>query len=128
MSRVQFIEVEGGRVLEIVYAGLRTLAELERVAEEASAVMRGEPPGSVLALADLTGVRYTLRAARILSEHAAANAPRIRARALVGLHPVARAVLGEVARLTDRPIKAFDSREEALRWLRSFEESNPPER
>jgi len=128
MNRVQFIEVEGGRVLEIVYAGLRTQAELERVAKEASATMRGEPPGSVLALVDLTGVRYTLRAARVLSEHAAANTPAIRARALVGLIPVARAALGEVARLTDRPIRAFDSREEALRWLRSIEESHPPER
>jgi hypothetical protein len=128
MSRVQFIEVEGGRVLEIVYAGLRTQSELERVAEEASAAMRAEPPGSVLALVDLTGVRYSLRAARVLSEQAVANAPRIRARALVGLHPVARAALGEVARLTDRPMKAFDTREEALRWLVEFEESHPPER
>jgi hypothetical protein len=117
MNRVEFIFHRGQRILQIDYGSLSAGAELQRVIDDASDAIRAEPPGSVLALIVLTGLRYSLRAMRMLSERGADNAPYIRARAVIGLPPVAIPALEEVGPFTSRPIRAFESREEALDWL-----------
>jgi hypothetical protein len=117
MNRVEFISHRGLRILQIDYGSLSAGPELQQAIDEASTAIRSEPPASVLALIVLTGLRYSLRAMRMLSERGAENAPFIRARAVIGLPPVAIPVLQEVGPFTDRPIRAFESREEALDWL-----------
>jgi hypothetical protein len=127
MNRVEFISHQGVRILQIDYGGLSAGDELQRVIEEASAAICSEPPGSVLAIIDLAGLRYSLRAMRMLSERGAENAPHIRGRAVIGLPPVAIPAMEEVGPFTSRPIRAFESREEALDWLAELATEPPPE-
>jgi hypothetical protein len=127
MNRVEFVSHRGMRILQIDYGGLAAGDELQQVIDQASSAMAGEPPGSVLGLINLSGLRYSLRAMRMLSEKGAENAPYIRARAVIGLPPVAMPVLEEVGPFTSRPIRAFESREEALDWLVEQGTQPPPD-
>jgi hypothetical protein len=117
-----FLSLRGKRILQVDYSGLTELSELESVAREASAVMALEPPGSVRALIDLTAVPYGLRWVRRLGEMAIANAPRVRARALIGVPAMSHPVLEELSALAGTPMQAFPDREVALDWLVGLDE------
>ena len=117
MERIGVIDHRGRQILRVDYSGLRTLEELEEVAGQASQRMRAESAESHLVMVDMTGVAYSLRTFRRLSEMAAANAPHVRARAMVGLSPQMRSLVGVLAEFSDRPARAFDEVEPALDWL-----------
>ena len=117
MERVGFAEYQGLRILVVDYAGLRTPADLAPLAEEASRLIRAEPPGSVLVLVDLTEVPHSLRSARQLGEMAVANAEFVRARAVVGLSEPALPLLRTITDLSAKPMAAFADRAAALDWL-----------
>ena len=117
MERVSFVTHRGARVLQVDYSGLEEVPELLRLAERASRLIEKEPQGSVLTLVNLTGTPYSLRLVRSLGDLAVANAPYVRARALVGLPSFVAPVVREVARFSGRPIEMFDECEPALDWL-----------
>lgn len=117
MERVRFITYQGVRILHLDLSGIEDLAELVREAERASRLIRGEPPGSVLVLVDLTGVPYSLRAVRALGEIAAENVAYVKARAVVGLRTLVRPTVLAVAQYTRKPVEAFDHLEPAMEWL-----------
>lgn len=116
-DRVAFIEHRGARILSVDYAGLRAPAELAPVAAEATRQMEREARGSVLVLVNFTGVPHNLRTVRQLGDMAVANAPFVRARALVGLPETAHPVMRAIALLSGKPMEAFSERESALDWL-----------
>ena len=116
-ERVAFVAHHGARILAVDYHGLRAPADLARLADEATRRIHGEPRGAVLVLADLTDVPHTLRTVRHLGELAVANAPYVRARALLGLPESAWAVMRAVALLSGKPLEAFADRGSALDWL-----------
>ena len=117
MERVSFVTHRDVRVLEVDYSGIDEVKDLMQVAGRATRVLEREPPQSALVLVNLSGTRYSLRLARNLGELAIANAPFVRARALVGLPAFLRPVVREVARFSGRPTEMFDEREPALEWL-----------
>lgn len=100
MERIRFIEHEGSRVLQVDYSGLRDTSELKRVAQDAAEWMRREPPGSVLVLVDLSNVPYGLRRLRMLGEAAVSNREFVRARAVIGIPPVAQSAVTEMGRFS----------------------------
>ena len=107
----------GQRILYVDYSGIRTVEELEDAARAATRMVRAEPPFSVLALLNLSGVPFGLRIVRMLGEAAAANADFVKARAVVGLPDAARPAVGAVAEFTGRPLQVFEDAETALEWL-----------
>jgi hypothetical protein len=117
MERVAFVTHLGKRILHIDYSGLRDMPDLERVAKRASELMSSEPPGSVLALTDVRDVPYVLRWVRRLGEIAISNAPRMRARALVGLPAAARPAMSQLAVLSGTNMQAFEDIAPAMDWL-----------
>lgn len=117
MERARYVSHRGRRILHVDYSGIATVEELESAAREATRLMQAEPPNSVLALLDVTGVRFGLRIVRMLGEAAAANMDFVTARAIVGLSDAARQSMDEVADFTGRPIEAFESTDAALEWL-----------
>ena len=117
MERVTFVTHRDTRILRVDYSGLGEMEDLLQVAHRARRLMEKEPAQSVLVLVELSGTRYSLRLVRNLGDLAVANAPFVKARALVGLPALVRPVVREVARASGRPIEMFDDHERALDWL-----------
>lgn len=117
MERIHFVTHRDIRILRADYSGLRTLRELEPVAASVSEAMQREVEGGLLVLIDMSGVPYSLRIFRRMSEMAAANAPRVRARAIVGLCEEMRSLVPLLAEFSGRPVEAFDDVPAALDWL-----------
>lgn len=117
MDRARYVTHRGRRILYVDYSGIRTVEELESAARAATNLVQCEPPDSVLALLDLSGVPFGLRIVRMLGEAAAANADFVMARAVVGLPAAARPTVGAVADFSGRPLQVFDDTGEALEWL-----------
>ena len=117
MERARYVSHNGRRILYVDYSGISTVEELERAASEATSMVQAEPPHSVLALLNLTGVPFGLRLLRMLGEAAAANVDFVKARAVVGLPDAAKHTVGAVADFSGRPLEVFDDPGEALEWL-----------
>ena len=117
MERASYVAHNGRRILFVDYSGIRTVEELESTANAATGMIQSEPPNSVLALLDLTGVPFGLRIVRMLGEAAAANVDFVQARAVVGLPDAARPTVGAVADFSGRPLEIFSDKGSALVWL-----------
>jgi len=117
MDRARYVLHKGRRILYVDYSGIRTVEELETAARAATSMVQAEPPHSVLALLDMTGVPFSLRIVRMLGEAAAANVDFVKARAVVGLPLAARPTVGAVADFSGRPLEVFDDTGSALEWL-----------
>ena len=94
MERARYQSHEGRRILYVDYSGIRSAEELERAANRATRLVRAEPSRSVLMLLNFSGVPFGLRIIRILGEAAAANADFVRARAIMGIPEMRRAMAG----------------------------------
>lgn len=117
MERIRFVEHRGVRILCANYSGLRTAEELERVLEEAAAEIHAHPRGSLLILADLRELPYTLENVKLLRDAAVRNSPYVRARAVVGLPDIAQLSFRAVSKLTGRALESFATSEQAMDWL-----------
>lgn len=117
MERARYVVHRGQRILWVDYSGIRTVEELESAAQSATRMVQSEPPDSVLALLDLSGVPFGLRLVRMLGEAAAANVDFVRARAVVGLPDAARPTVGAVGVFSGRPLEVFADTDSALDWL-----------
>jgi hypothetical protein len=117
MDRARYVSHRGRRILYVDYSGIRSVEELESAARAATTLVQAEPPHSVLALLDLSGVPFGLRIVRMLGEAAAANVDFVKARAVVGLPDAARPTVGAVADFSGRPLEVFPDADAALEWL-----------
>ena len=115
--RVQWIEHRGVPILSSDFSGIEHPDELRALTEHGHEALRHWEPESVLVLVRLSGVPYTLENLDILRDIAARNQRYVRARAVVGIPPIASLSVSPFARLTGRPLRAFDSVAEATDWL-----------
>lgn len=129
MERARYVSHLGRRILYVDYTGILTAEELESATRDASRQVQAEPPDSVLALLDLTGVPFGLRIVRMLGEAAAANVDFVKARAVVGLPEIARPAVIAVAEYSGRPMEVFSDVEQAMDWLATLrqEEDERPQ-
>jgi hypothetical protein len=68
-------------------------------------------------LVDVTDVEYSVESFAVMQQSVATNRPYVRARAIVGLSPVAGVPFEIVAQLSATPMGKFDDRESAMEWL-----------
>jgi hypothetical protein len=117
MERVYFADHRGTPILHVNYSGLSDPDELFGVVREGSALVRKHPPGSLLALVDLTGVPHSLVTAAIMQQGVAESRPHVRARAVLGVPPEAAGSFEVAAKLFGSPMARFDDADTALDWL-----------
>ncbi len=118
MSRINTIEYEGTSVLLIDWSKL-SLEGIKELMEEARSIIHSMPPTSVLALSDFTDTHYDKATADILGEYAASNKPYMKASALVGMTGMRKILYNVATRVSGRKFSLHDTREEALKWLKS---------
>lgn len=116
-QRTRFIEHRGKRVLLLEWTNLSGPEEVLAEVEKNKALVRAQPPKSVLGLTDLTGSRFSQEALQALKEMAAHNEPYVRAAAVVTRTPLHLIAFRTIVIFTKRNLQAFDTREAALEWL-----------
>lgn len=117
MDRVYFGEFQGTPILHVNYSGLEEPEELRGVVREAAALVQKYPAGSLLVLADLTGVPHSFVTAAIMQQGVAESRPHVRARAVLGLSPEGVSSFEVAAKLFGSPMAQFADAVAAQEWL-----------
>jgi hypothetical protein len=118
MSPTQFINHNSKQILLMDFSTIRTTDELTRAVEEIKHIVALHKPGSLLALADFTGLPVGNDKMKTIKEMATHNRPFIKFIALVGLGCPRSLVFRLIIRLTSRKNhKVFAKRDAALEWL-----------
>lgn len=124
MDIVRTIDHFGTPVLFAHIDGHDRATMLAKIAAVREAVAQ-QPPGTALVLTDAKGAYVDDEVVKAIGEMLAANAPHVRASAVVGLTPKRDEVRQLVAGMSQRSLKAFDDRELALDWLAGQARSGP---
>ncbi len=80
-------------------------------------VVKRQPKGSVLVLADFTGARFNKDAVTRIQEVATVDAPYVQRAAWVGAESLPETYFKAIKTFSTREFVLFKSREEALEWL-----------
>ena len=116
MKHIQFIEHAGKQILICDCAKKDRATVLETLAE-AKAYIAALPPRSLLAMLDVTGIKYNTELSDAFKEFAAHNKPYSKASAIVGIGGLQKIAYTAIMTFTDRNVPLFNSRAEALDWL-----------
>jgi len=117
MERVTFIEFRGRSIFIEDFSSLRPGDEFRTTLEAAAAIIRSQPPKSVLALLDVTRATLNAEAIGMLRTSTAENAPFVRAAAVVGVKGLRGVALRAVAKFLGLGFGIFRDRPSALDWL-----------
>ncbi|MDQ2667512.1 MAG: hypothetical protein M3Z05_16065 [Gemmatimonadota bacterium] len=118
MLKSRWIRWHGVAVLHLDYANFKLDVEgLRAEVAEADAEIQREPKGSVLVLIDLRETVASSAVVNLFKESSALTDPYVRRHALIGVSGMKRFLADKVARLARRPMRLFDTPEQALDWL-----------
>ena len=91
--------------------------DLQEAINKVKVEIAKHPPGSVLILTDVTGLRFDAEITKMFADYIGHNKPYIKASAVVGIAGMMQFVFFNLLHSTLRDIKNFDSAAEALDWL-----------
>jgi hypothetical protein len=118
MIKSRWIIWHGVGVLYLDYAGFKQDIEaLREEVRQADEEIQREPKGSVLVLIDLRDTVATGAVVTLFKESSALTNPYIRKHALIGVTGMKRFLADKVAKLARRPMRLFDTEQQALDWL-----------
>lgn len=120
-ERIRTIKHKGQPVL-LVDLSHCSAAELARVARMVPAYTVTEPPGSVLLLADFTGVEIDKEALEVLKQATVFDRPHLKRSAWVGVESLPHIFYENIKAFSRRDLPVFQTREEALEFLVSGEQ------
>lgn len=115
-SRVRFVEHQGRRILLMDFSKADLLL-VRAVAAESLHVMSTQPPNSVLCLAEVEGIPFSPDALTIGKEMTELGHRYSLRTAVSGVVGFRSFVLQAIANASQRPIKLFKDRTQALEWL-----------
>ena len=116
MERIEFITHQGKQILQIDFSGCGP-QEVMMISTAVREVVRRQPKGSVLVLADFTGARFNKDAITRIQEVTVADAPYVQRAAWVGTETLPETYFKAIKTFSTREFVLFKSREEALAWL-----------
>ena len=118
MLKSRWITWHGVGVLHLDYANFKhDVDALRAEVREADMEIQREPEGTVLVLIDLRDTVASGAVVSLFKESAKLTDPYIRRHALIGVSGMKRFLADQVAKLARRPMRLFDTEEEALNWL-----------
>jgi len=110
---VRFIEHKGKQILFHDFANIQKAEDALAAIAESRAIVRKQPPGSVLTLTDVSGSRFNREIVEGLKELTQGNKPHVKAGAIVGLSGIQRVVYVAVTQFTGRRLPTFNTALEA---------------
>jgi hypothetical protein len=117
MERIRFIEHKGHRILVLDFSGVRDSGEALRTIDEAKREVARHPLGSLRIVTLVREARYNSTTLQGMKELAVANAPYVKASAVVGMSALHRIAYQAVMLFSRRKIPTFEQETEALDWL-----------
>ena len=116
MDRVRFITHQGKQVLLVDYTNCTRQALLD-ILKERERIVLAQPPGSVLTLADVTGVETSKEVFEEVKKLAVRERDRVKRAAIVGIESVPKVLFDALKTFAARDYHTFPTREAALEWL-----------
>ncbi len=114
----KWVTWRGRRVLYQEFSGFgMDAAALRREVDLVDAEIVKQPPGSILALADLNGTVTSSAVVELFKQSAAVTKPFIAKQAIIGIGGVQKFLAQMVARASGQAFRLFSSKEEAMDWL-----------
>ena len=118
MIKSRWVVWNGVGVLHLDYANFKQDIEaLREEVRQADEEIQREPKGSVMVLIDLRDTVATGAVVSLFKESSALTNPYVRKHALIGVTGMKRFLADKVAKLARRPMRLFDTYEQALDWL-----------
>ena len=117
MSRVRFVEHQGKRILIEDFSHLSFGPEFSDTLKTAEKTIRAQPPDSVLAVFDATGVRFNNDMINAVKAFVKGNSPYIKASAVVGVEGLLNVALIGISKFSGRSFKSCNDRSAAMEWL-----------
>lgn len=122
MTRTQFIEHEGTKILLLDFTNLVDVEEVEQTVSAAMEMVATSPEGSVLTLTNVTGIGTDAAIVKALWRLLKHNKPFVKAGAVVGISDEEQADLYQLlTHQTRRKLKTFESMNDAKEWLAEFD-------
>jgi len=118
MANLHWVTHKGKKVLLLDFTQRAGVA-MEQLAREVQQVITAQPRASVLVLADFTGAKFSDDASQQIATAAAANRPHVLRTAWVGAEDFPEAWFNRIRAYSQRDIRRFATREEALEFLTS---------
>jgi hypothetical protein len=117
MDRVQLVD-EGGYRMMITDLRALPAAEALQVLQAAHLLAIAQPrDGKLLSLVLVKNMRFDTALLDKMTQVGKAGAPWVKATAFAGMSALGRVVFRAIAPLTGRKVSAFDTEEEARKWL-----------
>ena len=116
MDRIRFLNHRDQRILLIDYTGC-TEEEVGTVSDHVPEVVTREPQGSVLLLADFSGVKFSRENVQHLKIATARDRPHIKRAAWVLTENLPKAMFDSIKIFSARKFEVFDTRENAMDYL-----------
>ena len=116
MDRVRFVTHKGKQILLADYTNCARQTLLDILAERDRIVL-AQPPGSLLTLADVTGVETSKEVFEEAKKLAVRERDRVKRAAIVGIESVPKVLFDALKTFAARDYHTFPTREAALDWL-----------
>jgi hypothetical protein len=117
MERIQFITHKGKRILLEDFTSVKPGPEFYENIKKAQELIAKQPPKSVLAVFDVTGISFNSDMINVMKEFTKANTPYIKTATVVGITGLISIALGVVSKFAGREFLSFKTRDEALDYL-----------
>jgi hypothetical protein len=115
-NRIRFISHKDKAVL-LVDGTNCTVEQLEELAVLVAARVTNQPRGTLLLLADFTGVKFDRKLVDIIKPSLVFDRPHIKRSAWVGTERLPKIFYEHLKSFSQRELPTFKTREEALDWL-----------
>jgi len=116
MERVRFIDHHGTQVLLIDCSECGP-QDLNPIFDQVQQIVTGQPPHSVLTLADFTGAEFDKKTADHMKVVATYDRSYVQRAAIVGADNIPDVYYRNLVSFSAREFPLFKTREEALDWL-----------
>ncbi|MBV9340778.1 MAG: hypothetical protein JO159_07800 [Acidobacteria bacterium] len=115
-ERIRFLSHKGKQILLVDVTNCNP-EEVSRISHLVPSYVSGEPPDSVLLLADFTGSKINKAALASIKEAAVYDRPHLKRSAWVGTEALPKVFYENIRSFSQRELPTFKTREEALEWL-----------
>jgi hypothetical protein len=117
MERVQTINHQGKKILNIDFSNLKDNSQIQIVLNEVKSYVHNQPPSSVFSLVNIYGMHFNNQVKDMFLEVVKSNKPYVKASAVVGVSGLLQIMFNGMMKITGRELKSFSDIEQAKSWL-----------